>query len=669
MEKEKNKKRFRWIIPVVILVIVAAVLGYGGMSAYSRAKALKRQATELKEDLKAVISCLAGLDTDGADQALVTMDQDIDAVRKVLEEPLWRFAAKVPKVGTEIDTASALVDLLAETSDEILKPAVEILREYPLSALREGGGFNMAMIEAYIAFFGEMVPKLETIASSMSTMELHIVDPDGKLMQYMQQFVVIADLASEAKTELLDPLVKQMEETPLSQLKTEKGFNARTMVSYMDFAEAIMPKIEGFAQTVHATDFSLLDDGGRIDGYLGKLDSLLDLYEENKSYLPLLRMILGDGSDRYYVIVAQNSAEIRASGGFPGSFGNVQIKDGAIEIGDFSKTHDHLKLYPPYDLEEKMAGKDTVIFGEWVEWSWDAGLCPDFERVGKIWAACYEDMHDLKVDGMISMTPSVIQDLLAVYGEVVLSDGTVIDGTNATRMLQHDLYYQYHGRENFVDDSFLDALFEETAKATMAKVLSGFSVRQLIELMDIFKKDTADRTIMFWFADEKAEELCREMGCSGGLNKDAKHPVAGIYFSDWTSSKMGWFADIDYEVSDPVTRVDGTQSYEVTAYFTNVITPEEYAAGSWYIVGGYGDGMLVNIHLFAPMGGTIENVEFSRDIYYGTTEYDGLQVVYLVGYILSGQETLSVSYTITTAPNPESPLTFSTTPTLQEYRE
>lgn len=670
MKNQHTKKKHRWIIPVVIVVLILGFLGISGSYVYSRAKAMKRQATGLKEDLKAVISCLAGLDTEGADQAIGIMDQDIEEIRIALAEPLWQYAVKVPKVGEEVLTASNLVDLLAETSDEILKPAVELLKEYPLSALRQSGGFNMAMIDRYMDFFGEMVPKLESIADRMSTMELRFVDSDGKLMAYMQQFIVIADLASEAKTDLLDPLLKQMEETPLSQLKAGNGFNAKVIVSYMDFAEGIIPKIEGFADTVHGTDFSLLDDGGRIDGYLGKLDSLLQIYEENKMYLPLLRMLLGDGSDRYYVIVAQNSAEIRASGGIPGSFGYLSITDGIIELGDFSRALFNLDLLAPTSVEQRMRGEDQILFGDLVVQSWDACLCPDFERVGAIWAGTYAKKNQVEVDGIISLTPPVIQDLLKIYGEVTLSDGTVINGENATRILQHDLYFAYHSKGNDISDAELDKIFAETAKMTMAKVVSGFSVKQLIELMNIFKQRTQDRTIMMWFADEEEQAMCQEMGCSGGLSKDPLHPTAGVYYSCITAGKLGWYFDLKIEQSDATIHPDGTQSYEIVVTISNMLTEEDYNAGSvQFIIGGNDGAMISNLELFAPMGGTIENLQLSRDIPYGDTNYEGLQLIYINNFRLSRNDPLTITYTITTAPNPETELTFSTTPTLQEYRD
>lgn len=38
-----------------------------------------------------------------------------------------------------------------------------------------------------------------------------------------------------------------------------------------------------------------------------------------KITFPLMKAFIGDGSDKVYLLAAQNTAEIRAAGGFPGS--------------------------------------------------------------------------------------------------------------------------------------------------------------------------------------------------------------------------------------------------------------------------------------------------------------------------------------------------------------
>ena len=74
---------------------------------------------------------------------------------------------------------------------------------------------------------------------------------------------------------------------------------------------------------------------------------ITDAYAVAEDYLPLLKAFLGGGSDRTYLLAAQNSTEIRASGGFPGSIGTITIVDGVLTIGDFNSVYDVLPYGTP----------------------------------------------------------------------------------------------------------------------------------------------------------------------------------------------------------------------------------------------------------------------------------------------------------------------------------
>lgn len=53
-----------------------------------------------------------------------------------------------------------------------------------------------------------------------------------------------------------------------------------------------------------------------IADYSVQIASMTGSYDNLKEFLPLFKTFIGDGSDRTYLLAAQNSSEIRASGGF-----------------------------------------------------------------------------------------------------------------------------------------------------------------------------------------------------------------------------------------------------------------------------------------------------------------------------------------------------------------
>ena len=162
----------------------------------------------------------------------------------------------------------------------------------------------------------------------------------------------------------------------------------------------------------------------------------------------------------------------------------------------------------------------------------------------------------------------------------------------------------------------------------------------------------------------------RALGLDCGLNREPDKPEAGIYFSLSNPGRMGWFLDMDAEKQLLETREDGSRVYEITLRMANVITTEELNAGSSYITGVQIRGCVGGfLHLFAPAGGTISDIECSdTNVRFERQNYHELELQYHLGIRLYQDDVLTFRYTVTTAPGEQEDLRFSMTPTLQNYR-
>ena len=285
----------------------------------------------------------------------------------------------------------------------------------------------------------------------------------------------------------------------------------------------------------------------------------------------------------------------------------------------------------------------------------------------------YESKNDEHIDGVISLTPVIIQKVLAYTGAVTLSDGTELNGNNATQMLQKDLYYKYLSSNSSYKVSnaydYVDSLFAETAKIVMGKLVDDFDINRIADYSKIFTDGGKDRTILMWMEDETAESYVKAAGCSGALNDDPSNPEAGVFFSGANGSKLGWFVSLDTQIGDDVTiNDDGSRTYDVTVTVSNDITRDDmYRAGN-YIIGNYNGQVESYLHLFAPAGGTISDFETSNSMTMNMDEYHGLEVAYNVEFMLAPSNPVTVTYKVTTAPGVSTPLKISQTPTLQSYR-
>lgn len=479
----------------------------------------------------------------------------------------------------------------------------------------------------------------------------------------------LLDAADMAIPEILLPATDLMEAYPISALSVGDGFDAALICKYIDFAESVIPKLDTLLQAMNGVDLSLFDSNGEITKALDTANQLLDGIRENPKLLPMFKTFLGGREDRFYLIAVQNPSEIRASGGFPGSFGTLRIEDGILTLGEFETVTNVLSFRNPQDVQ--ITGEEMELFNylSGIYTPRDADLCPDFERVGHIWASSYQERHGTPVSGVISVTPHIVQRLLAVMGqEIQLSDGFVLSGENATQVLIHDIYFKYFTQNNLHPDrhAISDGLFAEAAQKTMEKLTGNISLSQLMDYLPVMKDSIADRTLMLWMRNEEEQAFVMDMGWSGGLNKDPQNPQAGIYFNCVSASKMGWFLLMDTEIGEPTKNADGSHTYPITVTFTNNISQEEIRQAGSYISGGLGGAMRGVAYFFAPAGGSVDN--FATNSYQPVRHktYNGMTLGFMDQFLIKPNEVITVTYTVTTAPGVDAPLTFSKTPTAQQ---
>ena len=404
-----------------------------------------------------------------------------------------------------------------------------------------------------------------------------------------------------------------------------------------------------------------------ISDYSAQIASMTGSYDNLKEFLPLFKTFIGDGSDRTYLLAAQNSSEIRASGGFPGSVGTIRIRDGILSIGNFSSVYNVLSTYTP--SAAAITDEEKELFGSWMNAPRDACFDPAFERVAYIWALAYEQKNSEHVNGVVSLTPAVIQNMLGYIGNVTLSDGTELTGDNATQVLQYDLYYKYlNANASSSAGDYVDNLFAETAKVTMAKLVSDFDVKKAGDYYKVFSDGAKNRTVMMWMEDEAEQALVKNAGCSGGLNDDPENPETGVYFSISDPCKLGWFLNIDTQISEPVVNSNGSSTYEVTATYSNTLSDNDKINAGGYILGSYGGTITGYIHIFAPAGGSISDIAMSNGNTMYTGSYNNLQVAYRFGNSIAPGSSITVTYKVTTASGVTNPLGVNSTPTLQNYR-
>ena len=548
------------------------------------------------------------------------------------------------------DTAGAIKDELELAVRDMLDENPESARRRVSSVLKDISGLRKTVDQG--------IAMLEVTAPSKA--------------KRLEDARVLLDVADVGLREIMLPAIDLIEQHPVSALKVGDGFNVRLLGTYIDFAESIMPKAGELLDRVNAVDLSFLgEEMGEYLRYLEFANKAMDIYRADPAVLTMVKTMLGAESDRLYVITVQNPAEIRASGGFPGSVGTMRVTDGVLTMGDFTSVLNMFSPGKPSGIQIEREEREMFSYLSGFHTPWDSGFCPDFERVGHIWSLSYEEKRREAVDGVISVSPHIVQRLLAVTGEEIeLFDGTVLNGDNALKVLLHDIYYKYFSK-NYVAGrgEISDELFAEAAKKTMELLVGNISVTQMLEYLPVVKECIEDRTLMFWMKDEQEQAYLARMGWHGGLNQDPSKPEAGVYFNLVLASKLGWYVLMDTQMGERIRNEDGSYTYPVTVTLVNSAEMEEIRQASTYISGGR-DGALFGVaYFFAPAGGTVTDFAASNGQTIQLRSYHGLELGFMEQFTMRPGASVTITYSVTTAPNVDAPLVFKKSPTAQDYAE
>lgn len=421
-------------------------------------------------------------------------------------------------------------------------------------------------------------------------------------------------------------------------------------------------KVQSIGDT-HIAQVTELVDKAK-DGF-AVLDGAVDAAEKVAPVLP--QMLGANGQTRNYLVYAMNNVEIRACGGFGGSQGLISVTDGQMSIGDF---------VPRIGLSEDEAvesvdEEDEALFGDHSN-LYNSGntYSPDWPRNSQRVAALWKSQYGQDVDGVVGIDPVFLQYLLGLVGNVSLPDGTVVDGTNAAKVLMHDVYWNYPVEES-------DGIFASVASAAFDKILGGIGDVDVTKLVGAFERGAEEGRLIAWMRNDDEQNAIKEMGIDASLpdpDDPSADPVAGVYFNNLSFSKLDWYLNADTQIGQGVKNDDGTYSYRITVTLKNIMTQEEAGKLPDYVAASARDAARdderLNVSLFAPTGGsisdlTVEGTQFGL----GAATWHGIPF-YSGTVDLHAGETTTITYTLTTSAEAgDKPLALRQTPTCQAARD
>ena len=229
----------------------------------------------------------------------------------------------------------------------------------------------------------------------------------------------------------------------------------------------------------------------------------------NKGIKILPEMLGVDGKRREYMVLFQNESEIRATGGFIGSYGILTFQGGRLlnfEIKDIYEADGQMKghVEPPIEIK--------TYLGEASWFMRDANWNPNFYKAASDIQWFLDKEINRKVDGVIGINLAVVKSILEVVGEV-----NVINFDE--KINKENLYEQaeYYSENKFFPGSTQKANFLGTLGKQLFEEIKELSVKEQLSLVTNLIDLLESNELQLAFNNKQISSIATDLGWSGEI--------------------------------------------------------------------------------------------------------------------------------------------------------
>ena len=335
--------------------------------------------------------------------------------------------------------------------------------------------------------------------------------------------------------------------------------------------------------------------GDAVAALQTKLDAVADLTGPAARAARLLPPALGSEGPRTYLLLFQNLAEPRSTGGIFGSYALLTADQGRVSITDQGPARDLRYFDPP--VSEISAQQQQIFGSELAVFPADVNLTPDFPTAARLFAQMVRERGGPAVDGVVAVDPVALAYLLAGSPPLEV-DGVAVDATNLVSTLLSRAYQSFGDDDHDPRDDFL----AKTTSAAFAEI-SGGAVHPDTLVAGVRKAAAERRLLYYSFHDDEQQDVAGT-GLSGAIDGSAESSTIGAFINDAVASKLGYYLRVGATVSGGQCQPDGSQLAAVTI---NLDYQPPAEGVPQYVAGRSDDGSYrVQVQLAAPSGGRLD---------------------------------------------------------------
>lgn len=330
--------------------------------------------------------------------------------------------------------------------------------------------------------------------------------------------------------------------------------------------------------------------------------------------------LLGEQGQVRYLVLPQNPAELRPTGGYIGSVGIVAFERGrltAMEFHDVSTVDRRPGLpyvEPPDPLREHLLGDEPWRLA-------DSNWSPDAAVSAKEAARMYEAQTGNRVDGVILLTTHAIDALLDLTGPVAVPpDGAVVEPGNSTFVITAATREAEGGQDR---KAFIGRLAER-----LLDTLFTLPPGRWPDVPAALDRIRTTRSASLWVRDGALQDRIAKLGWAGSIPIQDGDEVRIVEANVGPVSKLHLVTDRRVELQVELTK-DGLAHHLLSVAWTNRIhdpDPEIRPIAAMLLAYQDRDELGVYVRTLVPVGSVLTESAIWGEARIGGLEAEGTEL-------------------------------------------
>ncbi len=374
----------------------------------------------------------------------------------------------------------------------------------------------------------------------------------------------------------------------------------------LDLAQAEIDKIDTsrYPQSLFGKEVR-----GKVVSLVGTIDGTTQTVKEIKPLISYLKPILGVDRPKNYLLLFQNDAELRPTGGFLTAYAIL-----SVDKGRFSTSNSH----DIYTLDERFGNRlkapEPILNYHKNVFNWhlrDMNLSPDFKVSMDTFLENYGKIEDpSKIDGVIAVDTKVLVDLLKVLGPIGVGGFGNFSAETDKRCDCPQVFYELELHA----DKPVTGLKQER-KAIIGPLMHsillnalGSPRKQWPLFMNVIFNNITEKHLLVYFLDENIQKTIEALNASGRI-KEYDGDYLHVNDCNFAGAKSNMFIKESFEQQIEV-QGDGTVIKTLTIDYKNPAPPSNcnLEAGELCLNGLYRDW----VRVYVPKGSELIEVKGSE---------------------------------------------------------